>query len=587
LLLAMGLSVGAAILVWVSRKISQPIQQLRQTVQIIGGGNLNHRSQIQTGDEIEELAEEFDKMTEALQNSYATLEQKVQQRTQEVSALYEVATIVNQSLNLDLVLEAVIKKITQIFQFEATRIFLYDSKMQVLKLRAYFQTHPEPWAHVSTIKRGESAVGRVAHTGEPLLFEDIQSDARYMELSTSKAAYRGGMRFLSVFPIKTPSRIFGAIAFSGRERRRLSDEEIRLLISISEHVGVAVEKASLFEQVKERSEHLAVLNTIGAAVGQSLDLAVVLKAAVEKITQTLSFDACWIYILEPSSGGDLHLKAFKGLSAETAESIARRPASAGISGKVFATGQPLLFEDIQNDPGYQQISSRSKFSSLGFVTSGGFPIRAKDKVIGVLHVANKIRRQVVAEEFQLLESIAQEIGVAVENARLFAEVNATTSELLKTNQDLLEATQAKSEFIAAMSHELRTPLNIIIGNSDLTRDGFFGDLNPEQKDALRKVSRNARVLLKMINDVLALSRLEAKKMSLELSTVDIAEIVAHARTHVEQINRDNRLEVRWDVDWNVPPLVTDAMKLKRSCKILSATHLNSRPAGASKFVCAA
>jgi signal transduction histidine kinase len=275
----------------------------------------------------------------------------------------------------------------------------------------------------------------------------------------------------------------------------------------------------------------------------------------------------------------LHLKAFKGLSAETAESIARRPASAGISGKVFATGQPLLFEDIQNDPGYQQISSRSKFSSLGFVTSGGFPIRAKDKVIGVLHVANKIRRQVVAEEFQLLESIAQEIGVAVENARLFAEVNATTSELLKTNQDLLEATQAKSEFIAAMSHELRTPLNIIIGNSDLTRDGFFGDLNPEQKDALRKVSRNARVLLKMINDVLALSRLEAKKMSLELSTVDIAEIVAHARTHVEQINRDNRLEVRWDVDWNVPPLVTDAMKLEEILQNLIGNAFKFTPCG--------
>jgi signal transduction histidine kinase len=113
-----------------------------------------------------------------------------------------------------------------------------------------------------------------------------------------------------------------------------------------------------------------------------------------------------------------------------------------------------------------------------------------------------------------------------------------------------------------MSHELRTPLNIIIGNSNLTRDGFFGDLNADQRNALQKVSRHARVLLKMINDVLTLSRHDAKKMSLDIDTVEVDEIIAHARTHVEQMNRDNHLDVHWDVDDHVPPIVTDPLKLE-------------------------
>ena len=108
--LVVGLFVGAAIIAWVSHKITRPIQELRQDVATIGAGNLEHRADIKTGDEIEELAVEFNKMTDALQNSYATLEQKVEQRTKEISALYSVTTAVNESLALNDILNAVIAK---------------------------------------------------------------------------------------------------------------------------------------------------------------------------------------------------------------------------------------------------------------------------------------------------------------------------------------------------------------------------------------------------------------------------------------------------------------------------------------------
>jgi signal transduction histidine kinase len=561
LLLGIGLLIGAVIIVWVSRRITQPIQQLRRDMATVRDGRLDHRTGIKTGDEIEELADDFNKMTEALQNSYVTLEQQVRHRTQEISALYDVTTTVNQSLDLDAVLHQVIKKITEIFCFNTTRVYLFNKGDDQLELRDSFAVNPEQWERVSTFKRGESNVGYVAKSGEPLIFEDINSDPRYRRRSVHRATERAGLRFFALFPIKTQSRIFGTILFNAEKPRKLSADEIRLLQSMAEQIGVAIEKATLYEEVKRRAQHLAVLNRIGAAVSVSLDLDIILRGAVKQIAEALGFDAAWIYQLE-TKDDQLHLRAYEGLDAATAQSMAVRGLDKGISSEVMRTGRRLVFEEVQNDARYRELTRAGKVHGLGFQAAGAFPIRAKDEIIGILHVANRTKRQFAPDELQLLESIAQEIGVAAENAILFAQVQETTSELAKTNVELLEATRAKSEFIAAMSHELRTPLHIIIGNSDLTRDGFFGDVNAEQKDALEKTSRNARVLLKMINDVLALSRLDAKKMSVDISTVEVDEIIAQARAHVEQINRDNHLQVRWCIEDGIPPLVTDPIKVE-------------------------
>jgi signal transduction histidine kinase len=325
-------------------------------------------------------------------------------------------------------------------------------------------------------------------------------------------------------------------------------------------------------------QQLSVLNTIGTAVSQSLDLDVVLKQAIEKMIEALNFDASWIYILD-SSEGKLRLQAHHGLSEELAHSMNTRELSAGITGTIFQTGERLVFEDFPNDVQYKQISSRRKILSLGFASSAGFPIKASDRAIGVLHLANKTKRHFAPDELQLIESIAQEIGVAAANARLFTQVNQKTAELGQMNQELEEANRAKSEFISAMSHELRTPLNVIMGNAELTGEGFFGDINPEQKRSMTQIRHHSQFLLRMVNDVLALSRLDAKKMSMELATVDINEVVAHAQSQIEQLNRQNRLQVCWDIEPELPAIVTDATKLEEILQNLIGNAFKFTPQG--------
>ena len=166
------------------------------------------------------------------------MEQKVKQRTEETGALYEVTTAVNKSLDLQTILQAVIDKIIAIFQFETTRIFLFNAEMEQMELRASFEVDPEHWTEVHTFKRGQGVIGRVVESGEPMIFENIETDPRYAALSTSRATKNAKLRFFPVLPIKTQSCVFGAIIFNSKSPRKLSTDQIRLLTSMAEHLAL-------------------------------------------------------------------------------------------------------------------------------------------------------------------------------------------------------------------------------------------------------------------------------------------------------------------------------------------------------------
>ncbi|HWP23089.1 MAG TPA: HAMP domain-containing sensor histidine kinase, partial [Candidatus Binatia bacterium] len=162
---------------------------------------------------------------------------------------------------------------------------------------------------------------------------------------------------------------------------------------------------------------------------------------------------------------------------------------------------------------------------------------------------------------------------------LFEEVKEKTAELAKINQELQRANRAKTEFISAMSHELRTPLNVIMGNAELNHDGFFGEVNAEQKKSMMQIYHHAQFLLKMVNDVLALSRLDAQKMILELTEVDIDELIDHVQSQAEHLRRRHPLEVRWAVEPDLPPMITDATKLEEILQNLIGNAFKFTPRG--------
>ncbi len=559
-LLGAGLLLGAAIIVWLSRRITRPIFELRDSIENIRQGELAHRAHIKTGDEIEDLADEFNHMTTALEQSRIMLERRVEQRTQEIAALYEITAMVSQSLDVEAVLDTVIKKITALFSFESTRVYLFDPETDVISLRGCFEVNPEPWVSLSSFRRGQGVIGRVVATGHPLIFGDLANDAARAELIDNHDGETPSTGFLAAFPVKTKHSCYGALAFRAKTSRSLRPEEFQLLSSMAEQIGVAVENSTLYQQARSKSEHLMVLNEVAAAVSRSLDLETVLRDALDKVVGILKFDAAWVYLME-AKDQRLRLKSHKGVSGETAQMLAAQSARSGIRKTVVSSGRRSALDDGPEVIHHRTASSSTRVHPRGYRGSIAVPIKSRESVIGVLYAVNWENRRYTSDDLRLIESVAQEIGVAVENAKLFEEIKKQSAELVEINKELRAATQAKSEFIAAMSHELRTPLNIMIGNADVAHDGIFGEINDEQKQAMRKIARNGRVLLKMINDLLKLSRLEANRMTLEPAQVDISEVLQHARDQVAQLNRDGYLEIAWHVDEPLPRLFTDPGKL--------------------------
>ncbi|MBI2986240.1 MAG: GAF domain-containing protein [Deltaproteobacteria bacterium] len=578
LLLGIGVLIGALIIVWVSNRITRPISELHRGAEVIGHGNLHHRVEIKTGDEIEQLAREFNKMAGELQASHVTLEQKVEQRTSELSALYDVTVSVSESLDINSVLSAALRKVLEVLRFDAGRVHLLDPERKELLLKASQGFAGEAGMQLSVYRIGEGINGKVAESGEALLFEDIETDPRYEQIAYSGLAKQAGYRALASLPIKVKGKVLGTMDLMNLVPRSFLPSEVQLISSVANEIGVAIENSRLYEEAVKKSQQLSALHTIAATVNQSLELDVILRESVDKVCEILAFDAAWIYVADPS-GQELHLRAHKGLSDEFVRAIYRRGIGTGSMGRVIESGEPLVYEDIQTDPAYLQVTAGRRAQSFGFRTLYNFPVKSRARIVGVLNLANYFRRRFSPEELELIGSIANEIGVGVENANLFYQTKQKSLELEKTNIELITANQAKADFLAAMSHELRTPLNVIIGNADLMRDGMFGDIGAKQRSALEKILYYSETLLKLINDVLTVTKVEAGKASLNVSTFHVDEIIAHTRGYVEQLNRNGRLKVLWEVEPDLPPMTTDALKIEEILQNLIGNAFKFTPQG--------
>jgi signal transduction histidine kinase len=179
--------------------------------------------------------------------------------------------------------------------------------------------------------------------------------------------------------------------------------------------------------------------------------------------------------------------------------------------------------------------------------------------------------------------MCEHVAVAIDKANLFDEVNKRSEELERKNRELERALRVKSEFVAGMSHELRTPLNVIMGYAKMTEEGILGEVNPEQKDAQQKISRHAEVLLKMVNDVLSLSRAEAQELSLNIGKVYVEELIAQLKGQVELLNRNKNLDFGWEYENDIPPLATDALKLEEILQNLVGNAMKFTPVGSVRI----
>src|SRR6201988_4860166 len=204
---------------------------------------------------------------------------------------------------------------------------------------------------------------------------------------------------------------------------------------------------------------------------------------------------------------------------------------------------PLQVPDLRQEPSSPalEVILRAGYRSLLVV-----PLLSRDTTVGALVVRRCDTGTFAAGKIDLLQTFAAPSVLAIQNARLFHEIE-------EKRQQLEIARKHKSEFLANMSHELRTPLNAILGYTELILDNIYGDMPDRMRAVLERVQTNGKHLLGLINDVLDLSKIEAGQLVLTIQDYSIKDVVHGVYSAVEPLANSKKLAFKIDVPVNLPP----------------------------------
>ncbi len=245
------------------------------------------------------------------------------------------------------------------------------------------------------------------------------------------------------------------------------------------------------------------------------------------------------------------------------------PYGQGLLWQVVETGEPAFVEDYANHP-----NAVTEFRSAAIGKLGIFPIPGNaGKIIGVLTLESRDLEQM--QEYpqrDMLDAACRALGAAIERSQ-------AQEQLRRMNQELIQASQLKSEFLTSMSHELRTPLNSILGFSDLLQRQAFGNLNPQQLQSVELVRKSGQHLLDLINDILDLSKIEAGKVDLSLQSVNVHGLCNECLTMIQPRADKKRLTLSLELDYRISQAALDERRIRQIIINLLSNAVKFTPEG--------
>ena len=247
LLLVLGVVAPTTLVATGLRRITGPIAELDSAARRIAKGNLQQRIVVSSGDELEELAEQFNLMAAKLQESHTLLEQKVADRTKELATLNRIATEVSHSLNLREILGDALEEILAVMDMEKGQAFRLDTETRSLVLIAHRGFAEGSACSMARLPLGAGAAGRAVKEGQPVVSRlAYPPDDEFIEFLLSE-----GIQFLISVPLITKGETVGVVNLAAGTPRLVTAEELALLTAIGHQIGMAVENALLYEQAQQ------------------------------------------------------------------------------------------------------------------------------------------------------------------------------------------------------------------------------------------------------------------------------------------------------------------------------------------------
>lgn len=319
--------------------------------------------------------------------------------------MLEVADVMATSLDLDTTLRRVAEVVRKVIDYEIFAILLLNEKTQELRFR--FQIgYPREFSERSRIKVGEGVTGIAVQERKAILIDDVTSDPRYI------AAVPNVRSELAV-PLITKNRVIGVIDLEGRDRGYFNEEHKRLLMLIASRMAAGIENAQLYTRTTRQARILLLLNEIARELTSILNLDELLGRIAELLRRLIDYQMFSIHLLDAS--GEKLQNRFSLRFNENVHVKQEVPLGYGLVGQAAQTREAVLVPDVCKDPRYVEGNPETR-SELAV------PLIYKDKVIGVLDLEHTKRGYFTDDHRRTLMTLAAQVAIAIENARLYEEI---------------------------------------------------------------------------------------------------------------------------------------------------------------------
>ncbi|SKA41556.1 Cache domain-containing protein [Enhydrobacter aerosaccus] len=399
----------------------------------------------------------------------------------------------------------------------------------------------------------ETAPGRAILDAHTVHFSDISALDPAEFATAQRVSREHGFDAALAAPMLREGEAIGAVVLRKSAAGAFTPRQIELLESFAAQAVIAIQNVRLFTELRESLEQQTATAEILHVISQSpTDVGPVLAAVAKAAVRFCGAEDAVIILREGNSWiGAAHEGPMPWTEQE------HHPLLRDTSpGRAILDGVTVHFPDIPALDPAEFATAQRMGGQWGFKAALDAPMLREGQAIGAIGLRKTEAGRFTPRQIQLLEAFAAQAVIAIENVRLFTEIQ-------EKSRQLELASQHKSQFLANMSHELRTPLNAIIGYTEMMADGLYGDIPEKAQGVLERVQSNGRHLLGLINDVLDLSKIEAGQLVLALEEYSVTDMVSTVVAATESLAKAKNLALETAIAPGLPMGTGDARRLSQ------------------------